>query len=82
MVIFILIYYNEFMKLTKHQIAAQKLKDKFGKDYFANLGRIGGKKSRNGGFASLKVGRDGLTGYQRARIVGQKGGKISKRGVK
>lgn len=33
-----------------------------------------------GGFASMKVGDDGLTGFERARIAGEKGGRISKRG--
>ncbi len=50
-----------------------------GKDYYANIGRKGGKKSRTGGFASNKIGRDGLTGAQRAKIAGAKGGHISKR---
>lgn len=35
---------------------------------------------RLGGFASDKVGKDGLTGRQRARLVGREGGSISKRG--
>ena len=54
-------------------------KEKYGEDYYANIGRKGGKKSRTGGFASHKVGRDGLTGVQRAKIAGAKGGHISKR---
>lgn len=33
-----------------------------------------------GGFASEKVGKDGLTGYERAKKAGQKGGLISRRG--
>lgn len=33
-----------------------------------------------GGFASPYVGKDGLTGAQRAQLVGSRGGKISKRG--
>lgn len=50
-----------------------------GKDYYANIGRKGGKASTTGGFASEKIGRDGLTGIERAKIVGAKGGTISKR---
>lgn len=50
-----------------------------GKDYYANIGRKGGKASSTGGFASEKVGRDGLTGAERAKIAGRKGGQISKR---
>ena len=34
---------------------------------------------RTGGFASEKVGKDGLTGKQRAEIAGAKGGRKSKR---
>ena len=50
-----------------------------GKNYYAEIGRKGGKASGSGGFASMKVGRDGLTGVQRAKIAGQKGGLKSKR---
>ena len=44
------------------------------------LGRKGGKNGHTGGFGSDKVGADGLTGKQRARVAGSKGGAISKRG--
>ena len=50
-----------------------------GKNYYANIGRKGGKASGNGGFASNKVGADGLTGAERAKIAGRKGGLKSKR---
>ena len=50
-----------------------------GKNYYAEIGRKGGKASGTGGFASQKVGKDGLTGIQRAKIAGAKGGSISKR---
>lgn len=53
---------------------------KYGGDYYANIGRKGGKNGHTGGFASDKVGRDGLTGYERARVAGKKGGELSKRG--
>lgn len=59
--------------------AAKTNLKRHGEDYYANIGRKGGKKSRTGGFASNKVGRDGLTGVQRAKIAGAKGGHISKR---
>lgn len=55
---------------------------KYGSDFYARIGAMGGKKGRTGGFASTVVGADGLTGRERARIVGAKGGKISKRGRK
>ena len=47
------------------------------KEYYKNIGRMGGQKSRGGGFASEKVGNDGLTGQQRARLAGAKGGKAT-----
>jgi hypothetical protein len=43
---------------------------KYGKDYYSNMGKIGGKLGTTGGFASLKVGKDGLTGKERAKLVG------------
>lgn len=51
-----------------------------GSDFYARIGHKGGINGHTGGFCSWKVGKDGLTGYERARIVGAKGGKISKRG--
>lgn len=47
------------------------------REYYKNIGRMGGQKSRGGGFASEKVGNDGLTGQQRARLAGAKGGKAT-----
>lgn len=51
-----------------------------GKDFYARIGKIGGKIGTTGGFASNKVDKDGLTGPERARVAGRKGGLISKRG--
>lgn len=45
-------------------------------------GKVGGKNGNTGGFASDIVGNDGLTGYQRAKVAGRKGGTISRRGKK
>lgn len=57
--------------------------EKYGKDFYKNIGAKGGKASTTGGFGSDKVGADGLTGKQRARIAGAKGGRTSTRlGVK
>ena len=53
---------------------------KHGQDFYAKIGQMGGWRGHTGGFASNKIGPDGLTGYQRARIVGAKGGRISRRG--
>lgn len=46
---------------------------KYGKDYYRNIGRKGGKNGHTGGFAS----NPGL-----AKMAGRKGGRISKRGSK
>lgn len=59
--------------------AAQKNITLHGKDFYREIGRKGGKRSTTGGFASQKVGKDGLTGAERAKIAGAKGGRISKR---
>lgn len=53
---------------------------KYGDDFYANIGRKGGRMGTTGGFASEKVGADGLTGLERARIAGAKGGSLSRRG--
>lgn len=52
---------------------------KHGAGFYAKIGAKGGAASRLGGFASDRVGDDGLTGRERARIVGAKGGRISRR---
>jgi hypothetical protein len=60
--------------------AAATNKAKYGEDFYAKIGTKGGKLGKTGGFASDSVvGADGLTGRERARIAGAKGGKISKR---
>lgn len=52
---------------------------KHGKDFYKNIGRLGGKAGRTGGFASNVVGKDGLTGRERAKVAGRKGGAKSTR---
>lgn len=59
--------------------AAATNKKKYGKDFYARIGAIGGKNGHAGGFASDVVGKDGLTGAQRAKIAGAIGGRKSKR---
>ena len=51
----------------------------YGPDYYARIGKIGGSKEKDlpGGFGSDKVGKDGLTGRQRASQVGKIGGRKS-----
>lgn len=60
--------------------AAETNKRIHGQDFYVRIGRKGGKNGHTGGFNSEKVGRDGLTGFERARIVGAKGGRKSRRG--
>ncbi len=61
--------------------AALTNKLKHGEDFYKNIGRKGGTSGmHNGGFASKKRGKDGLTGSERAKIAGAKGGRKSKRG--
>ena len=48
--------------------------ERYGDGFYKHIGSLGGKKSTGGGFASEKVGKDGLTGTERARIAGTKGG--------
>lgn len=54
--------------------------ERHGKDFYAKIGKKGGQNSKNGGFASKKVGKDGLTGAERAKKAGAIGGSISRRG--
>lgn len=60
---------------------ANTVKKLYGEDYFQTIGVAGGKKSRGGGWASNKIGKDSLTGRERAIVMGSKGGKKSKRRV-
>lgn len=52
---------------------------KYGEDFYVRIGREGGKNGHTGGFADFNVGKDGLTGWERAKLAGSKGGKNSKR---
>lgn len=55
-------------------------KKKHGEDFYKRIGAKGGHNGTTGGFASDKVGEDGLTGRQRASIAGAIGGFKSRRG--
>ena len=59
--------------------AAKRNVEKYGPDFYARIGAMGGRRGRTGGFASNVVGADGLTGRERARISGARGGRISRR---
>lgn len=61
-------------------LAAQTIRKRHGRDFYVRIGKLGGERSRNGGFASPKVGKDGLTGAQRAKLAGARGGAKSRRG--
>lgn len=61
------------------QRAAETNKKKYGDGFYARIGGKGGRNGTTGGFASLVIGADGLTGPQRAKIAGRKGGTISRR---
>ena len=53
---------------------------RYGDDFYKKIGSRGGQRGVSGGFACLEKGADGLTGPERARIAGAKGGSISRRG--
>lgn len=53
-----------------------------GKDFYSKIGKKGGASSNTGGFASDVVGKDGLTGRERASRAGRIGGLKSKRNRK
>lgn len=59
--------------------AAKKNKELKGEDFYKHIGAKGGRLGKTGGFASDKVGKDGLTGRERARKAGSRGGTISQR---
>ncbi|MBQ8157315.1 hypothetical protein IJ102_02935 [Candidatus Saccharibacteria bacterium] len=51
--------------------AAATNKSKYGKDFYAEIGRKGGRNGHTGGFAANP---------ELAKLAGAKGGRISKRG--
>lgn len=60
--------------------AAATNKARHGDGFYARIGAMGGRNGTTGGFASDVIGKDGLTGRERAKIAGAKGGSISRRG--
>lgn len=60
--------------------AAEANKLKHGKYFYKRIGQRGGRNGHSGGFASEVVGRDGLTGFERAQKFGAIGGRKSRRG--
>lgn len=59
--------------------ASKTNKKRHGKNFYKVIGAVGGRESRGGGFAHEERGKDGLTGQERARLAGAKGGRNSKR---
>ncbi|CAN5454732.1 hypothetical protein BH10PAT3_BH10PAT3_5040 [soil metagenome] len=55
---------------TGGKAAASTNKSKYGSDFYAKIGAIGGKKGHTGGFAANR---------DLARIAGAKGGRVSRR---
>ncbi len=55
---------------TGGQKAASTNKTKYGKDFYARIGAMGGKNGHTGGFAANR---------ELARIAGARGGRISRR---
>lgn len=53
------------------QAASRTNKERYGEDFYAKIGAVGGRLGRTGGFAA---------NHELARIAGAKGGKASKRG--
>ena len=58
---------------TGGRAAAVKNKKRYGKDFYARIGAMGGKKGRTGGFAANR---------ELARIAGARGGRVSRRNTK
>lgn len=52
--------------------AAQTNKDKYGMDFYENIGRVGGQRGTTGGFAKNPT---------LAKIAGRKGGRASKKRI-
>lgn len=55
------------------QAASATNRRKYGQDYYARIGSLGGKNGHTGGFAAGEAGRE------RARIYGAVGGRISRK---
>ena len=61
--------------------AAKTNKARNGEDFYKRIGQKGGQHSTPGGFGTNKIGKDGLTGIQRSKVAGAKGGRTSRRGL-
>ena len=52
---------------------------KYGEDHFRKQCQKAGRTPTTGGFKDKKVGKDGLTGRERASIAGRKGGTMTQK---
>ena len=84
---------NPIIKLTNKEIKLAGTKQggkktattniaRHGKDFYSKIGKKGGASGNTGGFASDVIGKDGLTGRERASRAGRIGGLKSKRNRK
>ena len=63
---------NSYVRLSRNDKTPYELIEaKYGKEFYARIGRKGGQQGHTGGFAANPA---------LARIAGAKGGRISKRG--
>lgn len=57
--------------------------ERHGENFYRNIGKKGGQNGHTGGFKTNLRDKNGLTGFERARIYGRIGGMKSRRtGVK
>lgn len=72
------------MQKKELSLASKKMlktiNDKYGdvSEYYAEKGRKNRGKPKASGFGSDKIGADGLTGRERARLAGKRGGRPKK----
>jgi hypothetical protein len=69
-----------FVNVVESKEYALSVCEKYGVPGIFAMGRKGGSNGHTGGFATETIGKDGLTGPQRAAIAGAKGGRKSRRG--
>jgi hypothetical protein len=73
--------YNNVQKFKRPGDTNEQAYERY-KAYMRQIGSKGGQLGHDGGFASHKVGSDGLTGRDRAVIAGSIGGRKSRRTAK
>lgn len=68
-------------RTTGRKQAVAKIRRKYGRGFYKRIGKLagGGKHIIQGGFASQKVGADGLTGPQRAKQASKLSAEVRRR---